>query len=84
VNDPAYWRLTESRVVGDLVPKNLTEGTIVLMIQDYGSNRDPTPDPVMNPKRNEMTGMQFFGEIGEVITGTCFVKVYVQMSRLCQ
>jgi len=84
VNDPADWRLTELRVVGDLVPKNSTEGTIVLMIQDYGSNRDPTPDPVMNPKKNEMAGMQFFGKIGEVIIGTCFVKVYVQMSRLHQ
>jgi len=38
----------------------------------------------MNPKKNEMAGMQFFGKIGEVIIGTCFVKVYVQMSRLHQ
>jgi len=38
----------------------------------------------MNPKKNEMTGMQFFEKIGEVIIGTCFVKVHVQMSRLHQ
>jgi len=77
VNDPAYWRLTRSRVVGDFVLKNSIEKIIVLTIQDHG----PNPDPVM---KNEMAEMQFLGKIGEVIIETCFVKVYVQMSRLCQ